>query len=203
MNHSHTWSILILLHRFGSRGHVTVDLCAEFFIALLLVEERAHSTQQSFFSLNRVALRLESFHWDVERLQLAHYVLRADVVVMDDQRRLQRQNSFRAQGAVITDSRQLLNFRRKRARIIHANQVCLCSKSIDYLVVRLANAYDPLLPARGRLLIVKASAACQKTHGSENGGYLSANHKATNVLQNTRTSRLLQRIVVYRRGHSC
>src|ERR1051326_835308 len=96
---------------------------------------------------------------------------------------------------MITDRRKLLDFRWKRAGIIHANQVCLCSQSIDHLVVRLANAYDPLLRAPGRLLILKASAAGHQMHENKNGDYLSANHKATNVLQNTRTSHLLHLIV--------
>src|ERR1051326_6773161 len=96
---------------------------------------------------------------------------------------------------MITDRWKLLDFRWKRAGIIHANQVCLCSQGIDHLVVRLANAYDPLLRACGRLLILKASAAGHEMHENKNGDYLSANHKATSVLQNTRTSHLLHLIV--------
>src|ERR1041385_8700735 len=203
MNHSHTWSIFIVLHRFDSRSHVAVNLRTEFFSALLLVEERTHFTQQSFFSVNRIVFRLERFHRDVECLQLAHYIVWADVVVMDNQRRLQRQNSFGAQRTMITDSRKLLDFRRIRARIVHAHQVRLCSQGINHLVVRLANAYDPLLRTAGRLLILKASAAAQETYGNKHGDYRSANHRATNVLQNTRTSRLLHLIVVYRSAYSC
>ncbi len=87
----------------------------------------------------------EGLHRDRERLQLPHDVLRADVgqPVVHDQRRLRRQQSLQAEGAMVADRGQPLRLRRVDARDVDRHQILVRAQRVDDLGVLLGDGHDP------------------------------------------------------------
>jgi len=96
---------------------------------------RTHLANQSFRVIERVVLRRERLHRDVQALQLLDYVRRSNVSVMDDRSWVQRKDALGAQRAMIANGLDFLYIGRIGGRQIDADDVVLRAQRPNDLVV--------------------------------------------------------------------
>jgi len=126
---------LVRFHRGRGLRHSVLHLRAELLGALLLMEKSTHLAKQGLSAWDRIVLRLEALHRNMQGLQLADDVIGPMLSSWRIRVGWSERMPSALRARLISHGGKLLDLGRERAGVVDAHEIRLRAQPVDHLVV--------------------------------------------------------------------